>query len=812
MALGSRSKSVADVLEHIAELRFSDSSAALRLAREHRARLEANAEVSEVEVLDLIAAEASCHIGLGEYEEAIRVASIVLGRGADEREHPYTAACITTGTALVGLGKFAEAEGYLQRALELIHAGVDDVRLQAGVHFVLGNLFLSSDRLDEAKSSLTEAQSLAPPSSPVAGYAASVLGGALIEAGDVEGGIAALWRSLQQHRHNNHRRGIAWTLHNLGNALAYVRRNDEARNANDECLRILDGSDGGAPEDDDRLAAFAWLLRGRIQLAFNQPQDAVTSLVRGIDIARRLKNPHLEGLGRARLSLAHLQVGDAETAMTLAQEAQGMRPDCPDVLIVVARAHSHLDEHEEACEALDRALSLVTINKNAFSTIETHSAAVRILARAGRPECALEHQRILHELEIRAIRKAAESQVEHMQLELDLERSRYREALLEESRAELERQVQHRTEELRETQRQVVAQERLRALGEMATGVAHDLNNTLVPILSYSDLLLSASGLPAELRPRVESIAIAAQDAADVVRRLQRHFSLAPHKRERCNVQALVSEAIELARPKWSDEALSDGRVIEIEQTIEPIELVCNPVEIRAVLVNLLRNSVDAIEESGRIKIGAVRRRGVVVIEVSDTGIGMSGNVLAQCFDPFFTTKGDRGTGLGLSTCRAVIQEHGGSLDVETAPWRGATFRIYLPTDAAELPEEASADDQELERWRVLFVDDDARVRLVIGELLDKLDQQVTVVDSGAAALAEIDKRDFDVLLTDQGMPGMDGSELAAKIRERGLRIPIAIISGWSSLRIHAACDAFLLKPVTLADLRGLLARLQTRT
>jgi CheY-like chemotaxis protein len=217
-------------------------------------------------------------------------------------------------------------------------------------------------------------------------------------------------------------------------------------------------------------------------------------------------------------------------------------------------------------------------------------------------------------------------------------------------------------------------------------------------------------------------------------------------------------------------------------------------VELREVLVNMIYNAIDAMPSGGEIRMSSQETNGRVVLTIADNGTGMTPDVKSRLFDPFFTTKGKNGTGMGMAVSFGIIRRHNGSIDVESEPGRGATFRISLPV-AEEINAIVKADSTQLEvsiredKLRVLVVDDETAVREVLREALEAEGCEVVVAGSGEAALRLYDANAgrLDVVFTDIGMPEMSGWELASEIRKRSETIPLAIVSGWADA---ISCDA----------------------
>ena len=376
--------------------------------------------------------------------------------------------------------------------------------------------------------------------------------------------------------------------------------------------------------------------------------------------------------------------------------------------------------------------------------------------------------------------------------------------------------------ELKAAEERDVRQERLRALGTMASGIAHDFNNSLACILGFSELFLAN---PARLADRetalrhIRLIHTAARDAGGVVDRLREFYrhraggeALAPVELDR-----VVTEAVGLTQPRWQAEQQAKGVTIEVRTRLGGVPAVSgDAAELREALTNLLFNAIDAMPDGGRITVETSTQGREVVLVVRDTGVGMSEAVRSRCFEPFFTTKGARGTGLGLSMVYGVVQRHDGHVDVESAPARGTTFTLRFPVPGATTRPAVAAPPPSIAapvRRRVLLVDDDDRVRGVIGEYLRLDGHEVREAADGATALRLVGAEPFDVVVTDRAMPGMNGDALALHVRAVRPGLPILMLTGFGSMMEAAGecpsgVDLVVSKPVTVETLRTSIARL----
>lgn len=381
----------------------------------------------------------------------------------------------------------------------------------------------------------------------------------------------------------------------------------------------------------------------------------------------------------------------------------------------------------------------------------------------------------------------------------------------------LETKVAEATRELRESQQQIVAQERLRAFGEMAGGIVHDFNNALMSVIGYSEMLLNDDALlddRATIREYLTIMNTAGQDASQVISRLRDFY----RPREvtdifsRVDLNEVIQQAVPLTQPKWKGQALADGRTITVELDLAKVPPISgNAAELREVATNLIFNAVDAMPAGGAITLRSSTENGQAVLEVSDTGSGMTDEVRHRCLEPFFSTKGDKGTGLGLSMVFGIIKRHEGSVEIESILGHGTTFRLRLPgltTGSGAAEDETEKLDRSL---RVLVVDDEPVTRGVLKGYLTSDGHTVVTAVSAGEALQHLDGTEFDLLITDHAMPGMNGVQLAAALRERRAGHPVILVTGFAAGSMGgdeepADVDLILRKPVSLRDLRHGLA------
>ena len=369
-------------------------------------------------------------------------------------------------------------------------------------------------------------------------------------------------------------------------------------------------------------------------------------------------------------------------------------------------------------------------------------------------------------------------------------------------------------ERIREQYAQI---EKLSALGELASGVAHDFNNTLAGILGRAQLLLGTKD-PERIEAGLKLIIKTAKDGAKTIKRIQDFArQRRDHDFQPVSVDQLLLDVREITRPRWKSRAESEGIHISLELQLgsDEARVMGDESELREVLVNLVFNAVDAMPQGGALMLSTRESAGTVEIAVADNGTGMAEEVRSRVFDPFFTTKGKAGMGLGLAVSYGIIRRHEGNVDVESELGKGTTFRIKLPTamnaakqePAADAPAIALVPQQRPDSTRILVVDDEENVRELLADILESEGYQVELASSGREALAKFgDGSAFDALFTDLGMQGMSGWELAQAVRQLAEKIPVAVVTGWgeavgSSERLAAQVDWVIAKPFDTAQI-----------
>jgi len=364
--------------------------------------------------------------------------------------------------------------------------------------------------------------------------------------------------------------------------------------------------------------------------------------------------------------------------------------------------------------------------------------------------------------------------------------------------------------ELSAAQDQLVRTEKLRALGEMASGVAHDFNNLLASVLGRAQLLLRRVQDP-QLRQWLQVIERSALDGAQTVRRLQeftrirRDQQLVP-----LDINQVVRDALEITQSRWKEEPTSRGIAVEVRTVLADLPAVLGDgSELREAMTNLILNALDAMPGGGTLTLTTALVDERIEIAVADSGVGMPPEVRDKVFDPFFTTKGPQGTGLGLSMTYGIISRHGGSIAVESEPGRGSTFRLSLPRGIDVQPAPAPPPvvvTPAVRALRCLVVDDEPSVRAVIGDILESAGHYVVTLGDGGEAIARFAAEPFDLVVTDLAMPRVSGWQVARAVKHAAPQVPVFLVTGFGvelsaeERRAHGV-DLVLVKPLQIQEI-----------
>jgi len=390
--------------------------------------------------------------------------------------------------------------------------------------------------------------------------------------------------------------------------------------------------------------------------------------------------------------------------------------------------------------------------------------------------------------------------------------------------------LQRSYQELRQSQQAVLQQERLRALGQIASGVAHDINNAISPVSIYADSLLEREpGLSDRTRQFLTVIQQCIHDVARTVNRMRDFY----RKREPQGTLAgvdlnnIVQGVIELTRGRWRDLPQERGAVIDVRtELMTPLPQILGAEnEIRDALTNLVLNALDAMPDGGtltlRTRFGQPQPAApAVYLEVIDTGVGMDERTRQHCLEPFFTTKGERGTGMGLAMVYGMVERHSAEMEIDSAPGEGTTVRLIFRMSETVVDPTGQYPVLEIRATpqRILIVDDDPIIIESLSEILRADGHYVTAADGGQAGVdaflaAQQQGEPYTAVITDLGMPYVDGRRVAAAVKAAAPSVPVILLTGWgqrlsaeNDIPLHV--DRVLNKPPRLRELRLALAEL----
>ncbi len=342
---------------------------------------------------------------------------------------------------------------------------------------------------------------------------------------------------------------------------------------------------------------------------------------------------------------------------------------------------------------------------------------------------------------------------------------------------------------------QMLRSEKLRSLGELAGGVAHDFNNVLAAILGRVQLLKMQFKSPdgreekrtsmRDMTKCLEIVERASLDGAEIVRRIQ-EFSrkrLDDKDFSPVDINELLDNVLEFTKMRWRNEAESRGITIEVQRDYGAIpNILGSASELREVLTNLINNALDAMPDGGRISIATRRDNDRIILTIADTGMGIPEDIRNRIFDPFFTTKGVRSTGLGMSISYNIIDRHKGTILVDSEEGKGTVFTIQLPISEKVVTGEGESvlAAPGGKTAKILIIEDEEEIRQLLYDIVISQGHEAEIAPDGNRGLELLRNGEYDLVCTDLGMPGMSGWQVAEEIKQMGKNVPVAVITGWS--------------------------------
>ena len=351
----------------------------------------------------------------------------------------------------------------------------------------------------------------------------------------------------------------------------------------------------------------------------------------------------------------------------------------------------------------------------------------------------------------------------------------------------------------------------MKAIGTMASGMAHSFNNLLMIILGSSQLLMEKFK-DTSANKQIRIIEKAANDGADIIKKLQKFGRNENELIEKpINLNEIIEETIEISNFKLSDQKRLHDVTIGIQTSLESIPLVNGNIsELRLVLIDLVLNAIEAYKSSGIIVISTSNEGEKVVVKVKDKGVGIKKEILDHIFDPFYKAEGGRGDGLGLSQIYSIINQHGGTIKVKSHPGEGTEVIIKLPAGPS-VEAEVVLEERSLEKIKdrgIFVVEDEQMIRDLYVDILTMKGHTVSAFGSAEEALEEWQMDGYKLIICDLGLPGMNGWEFISKIREVDSYIPIIVLTGWGNEIGEEKANELdvqkvLAKPVSLEELMG---------
>jgi len=378
--------------------------------------------------------------------------------------------------------------------------------------------------------------------------------------------------------------------------------------------------------------------------------------------------------------------------------------------------------------------------------------------------------------------------------------------------AKLFQSLEKAYKELSATQEQLILTEKLRALGEMAGGVAHDFNNVLGTILGRTQLLLREVKNSKWL-DRLRKIEEVTLKGAKTVQKLQNFTRVSGGGQfEQVDLNKAIGDAVEMTKPRWKDDCQSKGIIIALTfERGEILPILGNKPDLVEAFSNIILNAVDALTKGGFIKIKSYMKDNLAVVTINDSGVGMADETLNRMFFPFFTTKGKQGTGMGLAVVYGIVARHKGEIDAVSKLDAGTTVTLSFQVAArAEVKPVAISEVKDEIKAKALVIDDDVNILEVIGDVLSFLGHKVTLASTGEEGVEKFKEGDFDIVVTDLGMPGISGWEVTRICKSLKPDVPVVMISGWGNqiddeMVKQSKLDGILGKPFEMNKIKTLI-------
>ena len=331
-------------------------------------------------------------------------------------------------------------------------------------------------------------------------------------------------------------------------------------------------------------------------------------------------------------------------------------------------------------------------------------------------------------------------------------------------------------------QSRLIQNEKLRAMGEMAAGITHDINNILTPILGFVELLKDKI-IDKQSLKLLSVIELCAFDGMNITKRVGRLTKKHNDNNdfETFNIDSVISDAIDLTRSKWLTESIFKGIKINIIKSLKSnASIKGNITEIREVFINIITNAIDAMPKGGTIEAITKNKSNSVIIEIKDNGMGMNKEIQKRIIEPFFTTKGNNGSGLGLSISYNIISSHKGAIKIESKENVGTSFIIKLPICEQKIKSENLVSNIDIDfEGNILVIDDQEQIRNVVSSMIKSISQCKIKTCAGEDLDSELRRRKYDIIVCDFTMPNINGLQVAKKVKELNKDTYFCLMTGW---------------------------------
>jgi len=377
---------------------------------------------------------------------------------------------------------------------------------------------------------------------------------------------------------------------------------------------------------------------------------------------------------------------------------------------------------------------------------------------------------------------------------------------------------------MKESQQALAQRERRHVLEQIVRGVVHSFGETLMPIMGGTEILLAHPEDMADTAKMTEHLKMVLSGIArtrQLLKNLAGIFRAPGGNIEPTDINRLFNRAIELIEPCWKEQASQKGIKFEVTMDLQPVPKVASEGEdLQKAIEHLLLNAVEAMPQGGTLTLLTYADKDFVSLEVRDTGRGMSEEVKARCLEPFFSTKGLAGAGMGLTIVSSIVNRHRGVLNIESRDQQGTSVIMKIPiwTGITQEKEQKKADllPVAFRPLSILVVDDDDSSRKIAARLLNHQGHSVDTASGGKEGLEKVRLKNYDVIIVDRAMLGMDGIVLSRSIKAIFPDMPIIMLSGYADImikegRIPESIDVMLAKPATLADFREALDKAMSK-